>query len=230
VKLPALVVVAALLWAACGTHRAPPGATSSEIRGVQVLRVAASSDKPLVVALHGRGDTPEHFAPFWQDPAFELAVPRALLPWGPGAAWFDWSRGLSDEELSKRLAVAADRLWPAIAEIAAERKVVVVGFSLGAIMAYALAARHPEAVLLAIPIAGASPRQIFLPGRVPAPVYAIHGAVDNVLPLSMGREAAAAFREHGGAVELRELPGVGHQLTDEIHADVLAHVRSAFAR
>jgi phospholipase/carboxylesterase len=199
------------------------------VRGVQVLRVVPRGDRPLVVALHGRGDTPDHFVSFWQDPGLELAVPRGFLSWGLGAAWFDWPPGLADEELSKRVAAAADRLWPAIAEIASGRKVVVLGFSQGAVLAFALAARHPEAVVRAIPIAGASPRQIFLPGRAPAPVYALHGTDDGMLPLFLGREAAAAFREHGGAVDLRELPGVGHELNDDIRSDVLAHVRSAFA-
>jgi predicted esterase len=219
---------------ACNARR-PRGTTptiQAEVHGVHVVRVLPrSSDRetPLVVALHGRGGTAEHFASLWLDVDLDVAVPQGFSTYEWGYAWFDWPKGVSEEELAIRVIAAADRLWPAIAEIAHGRKVAVIGFSQGAVLAFVLAARHPEAVVYAFPIAGSTPSQIFLPGRAPAPVYAVHGADDRVIPIVFDRTAISAFKEHGGVVELREFPGAGHKVTDEIRADVLAHLRSVVA-
>jgi len=135
-------------------------------------------------------------------------------------------RTLSEEELAERVNDAADRLWPAIAQIASGRKVIVIGSSQGAMLAYALAARHPKRVAHAFPISGSAPRQIFLPGRVPAPVHAVHGTEDRVIPIELDRSTVRAFKEHGGVAELDELPGVGHAFTKDIRHHVLVRLQS----
>jgi predicted esterase len=209
----------ALLLVAC---RVP----APEQHGVRIVRVPGNPRAPLVVALHGRGGTPEHFLGPWRGD-FEVAGPQGFLPVGNGYGWFDWPAGLTQEELASRIIAAVDRLWPAIAEIAAGRKVIVLGFSQGAVLAFALAARHPEAVAWAFPIAGTAPPQVLLADRAPAPVYAVHGADDSVIDLSRARATVDAFKAHGGTIELRVFPGVDHAIPDPVRDDVLAHLRAA---
>ncbi|MCM2577754.1 alpha/beta hydrolase [Streptomyces sp. MTZ3.1] len=51
------------------------------------------------------------------------------------------------------------------------------------------------------------------PARLPppdVPTVILHGAADADVPVGISRRYAAAVRERGGTVELRELPGRGH--------------------
>jgi phospholipase/carboxylesterase len=108
------------------------------------------------------------------------------------------------------------------------RKVIVTGFSQGAMLAYALAARHPDEIAYAFPISGGAPHRLFPhnPART-APVYALHGTDDRVIPIYFARATVAAFRDSGGKAELREFAGTGHTITPAMHADLVAHIVSA---
>jgi phospholipase/carboxylesterase len=207
---------------------------SSVHRGVEVREVfqhGADRSSPLVVALHGRGGNPDAFAARWDgiDETIELAIPRGFISFGWGYAWFDWPQGLTEEQLAGAVSAAADRLWPAIEEIAHGRRATIVGFSQGAVLAFALAARHPESVAYAFPIAGSLPRHLVPADCSAAHVYALHGAEDHLIPIFFGRSAVAAFKKCGGAAELHEFPGLGHTISPEMHDDVLAHLHAVLS-
>src|SRR5262249_6452486 len=120
---------------------------------------------------------------------------------------------------------AEERLWPAIVERAHGRKLIVVGFSQGAVMAYALAARHAGAIALAIPIAGRAPyARLHGSLKGAAPVFALHGTDDDRISVAEGRATVAAFVADGAQAELMELPGVGHTITAEMRAEVLRRI------
>ena len=219
-----LMLVGVLLCGGC--KRA---GTTEMIHGVRMLRVlprAVDPKAPVVVALHGWSGDAEGYGGAWRRIGLELAAPEGFIPLARGFSWFDWPGGLSEEQLTERVNDAADRLWPAIAQIASGRKVIVIGSSQGAMLAYALAARHPEGVAHAFPISGSAQRQIFLPGRVPAPVHAVHGTEDRVIPIELDRSTVRLFKEHGGVAELDELPGVGHAFTKDIRHHVLVRLQS----
>jgi predicted esterase len=107
----------------------------------------ANETSPLLVMLHGRGDTPEHFRDAWHNfpVKLQLSLPQAPLPYENGYQWFDTAGDANTAEAA---------LWPAIVELAHGRKFVVAGIDQGAAVANAMAARHPDAVACAIPIAG----------------------------------------------------------------------------
>jgi phospholipase/carboxylesterase len=105
--------------------------------------------------------------------------------------------------------------------------VIVTGFSQGGILSYVLAARHPREIAYAFPIGGAAPPGFLPHDRQPtAPVYALHGASDQVIGVDAARETIAAFKEQGAKAELREFPGVGHDMPAEVREDLMAHVRA----
>ena len=222
----ALTLVVIFLFSGCKR------ATVDVVHGVRVVRIlprATDPDAPLVVALHGRSGDPQSFALAWRSIDLEVASPEGFIPLSRGYGWFDWPEGLSEEQIAERAIAAADRLWPAIVQLASGRKVIVIGSSQGGILAFALAARYPEAVAYAFPIAGWAPRQILLPGRIPAPILAFHGTEDHVIPIDLDRSTIAAFRERGGVATLEEFPGDGHEFTRKVRNHVVRRVRSIIA-
>ena len=187
----------------------------------------ATSASPLVVALHGLGGSPEQLAAMFDGfpDAAEIALPRGPFAEDDGWAWFPWAETTSDDQLAHLIDDADARLWPQLVSLAHGRPILVVGFSQGGMMAYALAVHHPTELAAAFPIAGWLPPKSRPHART-APVYAWHGTADDVVPIVLARETVAAFRAAGATAELHEEPGVAHRwwpMRDEI----IAHVRAA---
>jgi predicted esterase len=228
----ALIVSIGLLGLLASCRRAEDAPTTG-VRFVHVFAHGADTSAPLLVWIHGRGGTPEKFEAWWREfPApLEIALPQGFAPSGSGWSWFDWPPGVSEEDLVAAVSAAETRLWQGITDTAHGRKVIVAGFSQGAILAYLMAARHPDTVLYAFPIAGLLPTTLLPSGHAPrAPVYAMHGTTDDVIPADYGRATVAAFKKDGAAAELLELPGVGHTLTPEIRAALVTRVRALIER
>src|SRR6185295_16566116 len=123
---------------------------------------------------------------------------------------------------------AEARLWKGVAHLAGARRPIVTGFSQGGILSFAIAARHPDAVAHAFPVAGACPGPLLPKDRArAAPILAFHGTDDHVLDLQWGREAVHAFQEQGNVAAIKEYAGVGHTMTREIHDDLWKAIVSA---
>ncbi|MBI5513379.1 MAG: alpha/beta fold hydrolase [Deltaproteobacteria bacterium] len=178
---------------------------------------APEAPAPLVVVVHGLGDTPESFVELFEGlpfPARVVAV-RGLDPFGDGWAWFP--SGDAD-----RLPAAFDRAVEALARalpaLASRRPTcglpVVVGFSQGAMLSFALAARHPTLLRAAAPIAGRLPRAVGVsPGALRRPeVVALHGTADDRIPFSRGQAAVALLRANGYPASMFRAEGVGHTI------------------
>jgi len=167
--------------------------------GVEFLtyfELNARTSSPLIVALHGRGETPQDFAPVWRNfPAkVEIALPRAPLPHAGGLQWFDWPPDMTEDALAEAVSAAEARLWPAITALARGRKIILAGVSQGAVLVYAMAVRHPDEIACAFPIAGRLPAKLLPHGQVRvAPVYALQGTDDARITVDGAREAIAAF-------------------------------------
>jgi phospholipase/carboxylesterase len=221
-----------LLALVFGCKRDGAERTVSGLRVVEIFPHGADTSAPLVVALHGRGGRPEKLAWLWDDfpQPIQVALVQGPERFGWGWEWFDWPRGTSDDALAAAVGAAEDKLWPTIVALAHGRKVIVTGFSQGAMVAYALAARHPDEIAYAFPISGGAPHHLFPrnPART-APVYALHGTDDDVIPVYFARATVAAFRDSGGKAELREFAATGHTITPAMHADLVTHIVSALA-
>ncbi|HEY3595604.1 MAG TPA: dienelactone hydrolase family protein [Polyangiaceae bacterium] len=238
------VLVAAVLSALPATsckHADAAHASTQEttreqtVLGFKVLTIfanGADESSPLIIGLHGKGGSPERLGSrLWPDfpGRAEIALVQGPERAGFGFEWFDWPRQMSQEDLAAVVGAAEEKLWPAIAALAHGRKVIVTGFSQGAMMSYVLAARHPDAIALAVPISGVAPFKLFPSGHASrAPLYALHGTSDDTVPIFWARATVAAFKDDGAVAELHEYPGVGHTITSEMREDVWAHVESAF--
>ncbi len=203
--------------------------------GVEFLtyfELNARTSSPLIVALHGRGETPLDFAPVWRSfPAkVEIAIPSAPLPYAGGRQWFDWPAGMTDDALADAVSAAEARLWPALAALARGRKIILAGFSQGAVLVYAMALRHPDDIACAFPIAGRLPARLLPHGNVSiAPVYALHGADDATIRVEDAREVIAAFTAAGAVAELHELAGAGHEISPTMRDALIVQVRAVAA-
>lgn len=194
---------------------------------------------PLVVALHGRGDRPRlPDGPFLRTPTpMRIVVPRGPLALGTGFAWARQSvtRGRPDE-LADELVPVVDRLARLVEHVRSTRPTrgtpVATGFSQGGILSWMLALAHPESVGGALVIAGWVPPRAFpeaIPGvpRRCAPVRALHGTADPIVPIAGTRVAAEAARALGCDVELVEVEGVAHTVTPEMNARLEAWLEAA---
>src|SRR5262245_7392115 len=103
----------------------PRKTTYEGIEMIELFPGDADERSPLIVAIHGMGDRPEHWVEDWRRfPAkVHIALPRAFDPYGPGFSWFQFEDGMTDEQLGAAVGTAEARLWKGIAKLAGDRRV-----------------------------------------------------------------------------------------------------------
>lgn len=200
-------------------------------------RVTAGADPsqplPMIVAIHGLGDSPEGFGALFQDLPFRarIILPAGPLPEGTGHSWFPVRvRDRDPAALAAGIGAALPGLIARIEDLRKERpttgKVVVTGFSQGGILSFALVSARPDLFAGAMPIGGLLPPQLH-PTRAGEPrIFALHGEVDGVVPFAGAKETVAAFVAKGYRAELRGWPEVGHQVTPPMRAALYDGLRS----
>lgn len=92
----------------------------------------------------------------------------------------------------------------------------VMGFSQGAVMAYALALLHPERINRVAALAGFIPHvwqdQIEMKVVENQSFFIAHGTQDDIIPISKAHQAADLLKEKGGQVTFCEAE-IGHKLS-----------------
>jgi len=171
---------------------------------------ASRSDRlPLLVALHGNGDTPGNFYSTALD---LLDVPaRIVLLEGPysrsfGSAW-PWNAA----DFAQYGPVIHEAIGLLANKYPTKQKPVLLGFSGGAMMAYYQAVKYGSDFAYIFAVSGKLGTDMlgdepFQPG---APVFSFHGDNDKVLSVSGGREAVRILKEKGVEVTSFEFEG-GH--------------------
>jgi phospholipase/carboxylesterase len=195
-------------------------------------RPAASAAEGLLVLHHGRGTTERDLFGLADalDPERRLRVvtPRAplQLPGSPGYHWYLVPRvGYPDHDSfhAARAALAElhDRLWEETG--VGPEATVLGGFSMGAVMSYAMALsaeRPPVAGILAfggfVPtVEGWEPH---FADRHSTCAFVAHGRHDPIIEVAFARRAKGLLESGGLAVEYRE-SDVGHQIDPAHLAD-----------
>jgi phospholipase/carboxylesterase len=204
-------------------------------------RQAVGEPRGALVLTHGRGAGEYDLEPLADalDPDRRLV---ALLPRGPltlppgGAHWYIVRRvGYPDPQtfLASYEALSA---W--LDERLAEHgfdagRIVLAGFSQGAVMSYALglgSGRPRPAAIVAM--SGFVPRvdrfEVDLASRTGLPVSVSHGTTDPVIGIQWGRDARDRLMLAGLAVRFREDP-VDHTITPAAVAQARTVIREALA-
>ncbi len=191
---------------------------------------------PTVVALHGWGASAHDLfglAPYFRGGSAMVVCPEGPLAFeaGPGAVghgWFPITGGgppdaASFEEAVEGLGVFLDA-WIQTHPVDPER-LVLLGFSQGGVMAYALALRDPSRYAALVALSSWLPAE--LAARLPArpeeaalPVFVSHGVEDPMIPISRGQESRDRLVELGYSPVYREY-AMQHEIRPECLRDLL---------
>jgi len=189
---------------------------------------AGGAAEALVILLHGWGADGNDLiglAPHWAGslPHAEFLSPHGPFPcdMGFGRQWFSLADRSPERVLAGVRAVVPvldDFITAALARRGLdERRLALVGFSQGTMMALHVALRRARAVA---GVLGYSGRLVGGPAladelTTKPPVLLIHGTADEVLPIAAMREAKSVLAALGVPVEALERPGLGHGI-DEV--------------
>jgi phospholipase/carboxylesterase len=203
---------------------------------------AAGAELPLIVALHGRGDTAEGFAPLFRDlPArARVVILRPPHVWDGGQAWFvgAWAHPDKRRAIAAELLAHADRVVATAEAVRAARptrgRPVVMGFSQGGMLAWAIAVSHPRAFSAVFPVAGFLFPEMLDGRRVDAaampPIVAFHGDADPVVSIDEDRMGVRLLAQRGVNADLRVTPGLGHTIAPALRQELFAQMLRALAR
>lgn len=169
----------------------------------------------LVVALHPWGSSGPAYGRTVHtalgDACVRLWSPSGPLEEGRGRAWLR-TMALSPEQrrLAREAREQADQTATRLARLVrAGEALVVTGHSQGAIVAWTLAARHPELAATYVLTAGMLPAVDPLPGG--GRVIALHGRADEYVPLRSAQAGADRLRGAGRDVTFA-IEDAGHGL------------------
>jgi predicted esterase len=127
-----------------------------------------------------------------------------------------------DAALAADLEAAADRVVRLVDTLVASRPTagtpIVMGFSQGAMVAWLVSLRHPRSVGVALVGAGWLPPALLEGLACGAPLRAVHGLSDEVVPIEPARRAVRSLAGRGCATEWVELSGVGHRVDPPLAA------------
>ncbi|MEN8183173.1 MAG: alpha/beta fold hydrolase [Myxococcota bacterium] len=188
---------------------------------------------PTVIALHGWGASAHDLfglAPLFQGgealtlcPQGSVSVP--IAPGYEGYGWFPITGGGPPDPTEFER--AASRLRSFLDEALERypvdrRKLVLLGFSQGGVMAYELALRDPSRYVGLAALSSWLPEEL-VPAKLPEhegfPTLVVHGTEDPMIPVERGRESRDRLRDLGVGLSYREFE-MGH----EVHPDALREV------
>lgn len=214
----------------------PPG--SGELDGVRFLELVTgganpNAKLPMVVALHGRGGTPEIMRKVVDDldvPA-RVIIPEGFEPLGPNRMWWKTRAKGDQAELAVNMRAAADRFASFLRTIPLCRKTrgkpVVAGHSQGGMMALGLAALHPKAMSSVVAGSAWIPEGLWRSGM--ARTALVHGNQDEIVPYARTAAMVPAVNALGNRWTLDTVTH-GHLPSGPLKAQWLARIAEAVDR
>jgi phospholipase/carboxylesterase len=182
-----------------------------------IFEPAGDGPHPTILALHGWGASAQDLlglAPHLGAGRFLAICPQGPLevPLGPHVSARDNLRAFLDAAL-KRYPI--DR-----------KKLVVLGFSQGGVMAYGLALAEPERFAGAAVLSSWLPKELatlFSPGESKPlpPILVQHGSLDELIDIGRARDSIETLRGLGPQVTYRE-----YDMAHEINANSLADLNA----
>ena len=180
----------------------------------------------LAVFLHGIGDNAIGFASIARAlkpalPRAELLVPDGFDPFdggGDGRQWFS-RHDLDDDNRPGRVKQAGERVSAWLdaqldARKLAHDRVVLIGFSQGAIVSLWLATHRRPAPLAVAALSGRYADDASIAPGSSSPVLIVHGARDPVIPVSFATSSAKDLEARGVQVMVRIHPDLAHGVDD----------------
>ena len=199
---------------------------------------AGAGPHPTVLALHGWGANAFDLlglAPYLAGGQFLMLCPqgRIEVPLGPmtGYGWFPLTMDteLNEATFAGGVADADKFLEAALQRYPINRsKLVVLGFSQGGVIAYALALQKPERFAALVALSSWLPEPVARlsssAGRGGPLTLIHHGSRDELIPVARGRESVERLRVMQAPVSFREFD-MGHEITAASLNDVSEWLR-----
>lgn len=182
---------------------------------------------PLIIFLHGVGERGEdnerqlrHGAGPFVEPAVRQKYPCWLLiPQCPSTHyWVDPDARRRQAGQPNKMAMPLRLTMDVVSTLEDggaidSNRIYLIGLSMGGFGTWDLAARHPERFAAAVPICGGG-EPATAPKLRDMPLWAFHGARDEVVPAMYSRLMIEAIRAVGGEPRYTEYPDVGHNAWD----------------
>jgi len=186
--------------------------------------MSGTSLLPCLILLHGRGADEEDLlglAPYFR-PGMICIAPRAPFPFSFGGyMWYTLDEIAKPDE--KQFRESYDRLSSFIDEVPREypvdpRRMYLLGFSMGTVMAYALALTRPDRVRGVVAHSGYIPEHVATEFQWQklshTSFFVAHGDHDPVIPVEFARRAKELLAKSNAQVLYREYP-MQHQISEE---------------
>jgi phospholipase/carboxylesterase len=206
------------------------------IRSTLVHRVAppeggVSERFPTLVLLHGRGADEEDLLGLSQylDDRLLLIAPRAPFEYEIGGyTWYDLAEpGKPDHgRFSESFGMLSAFVDDIIREYPVDsNRLFLLGFSMGAVMSYALSLTRPRLFRGVSANSGYVPELDQLTLRwndlASLNVFVTHGLADPIIPVSYARHARELFEKSNANLTYREY-AMGHQFCEESLSDIVS--------
>jgi len=186
---------------------------SNDVRFGYVVKYSGNSTRhdtlPMLVALHGNGDTAENFYDTALDQisvSARIILLKGPISYGRGGAW-PWS----DDDFAQYGTAVSEAAELLAKQYPTAGKPMLLGFSGGGMMAYYQAVNHGDTYSYIVAVSGqlAENRLGDEPSKPGAEVHAFHGKSDNVVAVGGGKGAVRLLQARGVNVTLTEFGG-GH--------------------
>lgn len=205
--------------------------TSGDTLNYLLLRPEAmkpGEEYPLIIFLHGAGQRGndnqkqlEHGGPMWLNPVLRERYPAfVILPQCPATGY--WAYQKRPDSFTPHLMPAQPELTDEMVAVKGlietyasrkdvdEKRIYVMGLSMGGMATYDLAIRYPHLIAAAVPICGTvNPSRLKAAKDVKFRIY--HGDCDNIVPVAGSRQAYKALKAAGADVTYTEFPGIQHE-------------------
>lgn len=182
-----------------------------------------SGSKSTLIMLHGRGSDEHDLFGLKSHLDSRLDIYSLRAPneyeWG-GYTWFDlFEDGTVDE---KSFLQSKSKILSFINSLTTD-KLFLLGFSMGAIMSYALALTQPKLCNGVLALSGFAPLQLEkeykLNELLNFPIFISHGINDPIIPISAARKTKELLSKSGAHVTYNEY-AMAHQINDVCLSDI----------
>jgi phospholipase/carboxylesterase len=195
---------------------------------------AGEGPHPTLIAMHGFGASALDLlglAPYIADGQFMVICPQGPIevPIGPtrGYAWFPLRMGSPPDRdaIDDAAKAATEFLNAALQKYPVDRKkLVILGFSQGGMMAYRLAFRNPSKFAALVALSTYLPpelkNEISDPAALEAlPTLVLHGRADDMIEIARARASVETLRSLNVPLTYREYD-CGHEITAEALRDL----------
>ena len=209
----------------------PRTTTHAGLTAIELFPNDADETSPVVVAIHGLGDRPQHWVEGWRSfpRKAQIVLPQAFTPHGDGYSWFPLRDTMTEAELGVKVGESEAKLWAGLLEIAGSRKLIVTGFSQGGMLSFYLAVYAPDLFAAAVPVGGWLPPPLWPSSKpeVTPKIVALHGEADVAVKYPPTRAAVEKLQDLGWPVELKSWPEVGHAIPPPIRRELHHQLKRA---